>query len=98
MRIRLPQPSVEEKPVNAPIESNFYAAKFIVRSFSNDRLWSNGNDNDCNTLAMTKGNGYPFRTQRLLYNGMHGYVCPSFITGSLINASGSSNYFYRYLA
>ena len=92
MRIRLPQPSVEEQTGDTrPLKVIFMQPKFIVSVLS--AMIGYGVMAMIMTatpLAMTKGNGYPFSDAAFIIQWHAlGMFAPSFITGSLIKRFGS---------
>ena len=92
MRIRLPQPSVEEQTGDTrPLKVIFMQPKFIVSVLS--AMIGYGVMAMIMTatpLAMTKGNGYPFSDAAFIIQWHAlGMFAPSFITGSLIKRFGA---------
>ena len=92
MRIRLPQPSVEEQTGETrPLKVIFMQPKFIVSVLS--AMIGYGVMAMIMTatpLAMTKGNGYPFSDAAFIIQWHAlGMFAPSFITGSLIKRFGA---------
>ena len=92
MRIRLPQPSVEEQTGDTrPLKVIFMQPKFIVSVLS--AMIGYGVMAMIMTatpLAMTKGSGYPFSDAAFVIQWhVLGMFAPSFITGSLIKRFGS---------
>ena len=92
MRIRLPQPSVEEQTGDTrPLKVIFLQPKFIVSVLS--AMIGYGVMAMIMTatpLAMTKGSGYPFSDAAFIIQWHAlGMFAPSFITGSLIKRFGS---------
>ena len=92
MRIRLPQPSVEEQTGDTrPLKVIFMQPKFIVSVLS--AMIGYGVMAMIMTatpLAMTKGNGYPFGDAAFIIQWHAlGMFAPSFITGSLIKRFGA---------
>ena len=92
MRIRLPQPSVEEQTGDTrPLKVIFMQPKFIVSVLS--AMIGYGVMAMIMTatpLAMTKGNGYPFNDAAFIIQWHAlGMFAPSFITGSLIKRFGA---------
>ena len=92
MRIRLPQPSLEEQTGDTrPLKVIFMQPKFIVSVLS--AMIGYGVMAMIMTatpLAMTKGNGYPFSDAAFIIQWHAlGMFAPSFITGSLIKRFGA---------
>ncbi|MDC0188474.1 MFS transporter [bacterium] len=92
MRIRLPQPSIEEQTGDTrPLKEIFMQPKFIVSVLS--AMIGYGVMAMIMTatpLAMTKGNGYPFSDAAFIIQWHAlGMFAPSFITGSLIKRFGA---------
>ena len=92
MKIRLPQPSVEEQTGDTrPLKVIFMQPKFIVSVLS--AMIGYGVMAMIMTatpLAMTKGNGYPFSDAAFIIQWHAlGMFAPSFITGSLIKRFGA---------
>ncbi len=92
MRIRLPQPSVEEQTGDTrPLKVIFMQPKFIVSVLS--AMIGYGVMAMIMTatpLAMTKGSGYPFSDAAFIIQWHAlGMFAPSFITGSLIKRFGA---------
>ena len=92
MRIRLPQPSVEEQTGDTrPLKVIFMQPKFIVSVLS--AMIGYGVMAMIMTatpLAMTKGIGYPFSDAAFIIQWHAlGMFAPSFITGSLIKRFGA---------
>ena len=84
MRIRLPQPSVEEQTGETrPLKVIFMQPKLIGYGVMAMIMTAT-------PLAMTKGNGYPFSDAAFIIQWHAlGMFAPSFITGSLIKRFGA---------